>query len=97
MVDFIWSDIAKKEYWDNIDYLLDNWSEKEAANFIDLVGNTLDIIKHKPKTFSKVGYRKVRKVVILPQITLFYSILDSNTVEIIRFWNNSRNPESLSL
>jgi len=37
MVKAIWSEIAKKTYWNNIDYLLDNWTEKEASKFIDLV------------------------------------------------------------
>ncbi len=27
----IWSDLAKQEYWNNIDYLLENWSIKEAS------------------------------------------------------------------
>jgi plasmid stabilization system protein ParE len=32
-----WNRLASQDYYDNIDYLLKNWTEKEAQNFIDEV------------------------------------------------------------
>ncbi len=32
-----WNKIARLDYYDNIDYLLRDWSEKEAQEFIDEV------------------------------------------------------------
>lgn len=32
-----WSDLAKEDYWNNNDYLLTEWTAKEAANFIEKV------------------------------------------------------------
>ena len=97
MVKFIWSNIAKQEYWNNIDYLLENWSEKEASRFINLVDENLHIIKQNPKTFAKTDYKNTRSVIITPQIRLFYKILNKNTVELLHFWNNYQNPEKINL
>jgi hypothetical protein len=32
-----WNKLAKLDYFENIDYLILNWSEKEAQNFINKV------------------------------------------------------------
>ena len=32
-----WNKLAVRDYYDNIDYLLREWSEKEAQEFIDEV------------------------------------------------------------
>ena len=97
MANILWSDIAKEDYWSNIDYLLDKWTEKEAAAFIELVDNTLRLIGQNPVMFAKTGYKNIRSVVIMPQITLFYNILDKNTIELVRFWNNRQDPKRLKL
>jgi plasmid stabilization system protein ParE len=92
-----WSDLAKEDYWNNIDYLLDQWTANEAANFIEKVDQYLNIISKKPKTFSATKYKKIHAVPVVPQITLFYRITDNNNIELVRFWNNAKNPESLHL
>jgi len=33
----LWNKLARQDYFENIDYLLQNWSEKEAQKFIDEV------------------------------------------------------------
>ena len=45
-----WSVLAKEDYWDNIDYLLSEWTQEEALNFISKVDEYLNIISKKPKT-----------------------------------------------
>ena len=95
MITFIWTDLAKYDYWNNIDYLLEKWTEKEALVFIKKVDRNLDIIKHNPKTFAKTGYKNTRCVVISSQISLYYKIADKQTVELLRFWNTYQNPKSL--
>ncbi len=97
MVEFEWSPIARKDYWNNIDYLLEEWSDKEALRFIGLVEQTLNIIKRNPKAFIETNYKNIRAVVITPQITLFYKILDESKIELVRFWNNYQNPKNLNI
>ena len=73
-MNILWSNPAKNDYWNNIDFLLEEWSEKEAKNFISEVNRVLKLISKNPKTFFKVGYRELRRVPITPHITLFYEI-----------------------
>lgn len=92
-----WSVLAKEDYWNNIDYLLSEWTQEEALNFITKVDEYLNIIVKKPKTFKSTGYRNVHVVPIVSQISLFYRIVDKNNVELVRFWNNYRDPDKLKL
>lgn len=92
-----WSDIAKADYWKNIDYLLTDWTHKEAIDFIEKVDSILKIIAINPKTFQRSGYKHTHLIPITSQITLYYRILDKNTVELIRFWNNYQDPKKLEI
>lgn len=37
----IWNEFARQDFYQNIDYLLKEWSEKEAQAFIDKVFDVL--------------------------------------------------------
>jgi plasmid stabilization system protein ParE len=97
MPQIIWSVLAKTDYWNNIDYLLQDWTEKEALSFIEKVDAVLQIITLSPKTFQKSGYKNTHFVPITPQITLYYRILNKQTVELVRFWNNYQDPKTRKL
>ncbi len=97
MISFKWSEFAKLDYWNNIDYLLENWTDKEAANFIEQVDNTLRILSFNPKAFPQTNYKNIHSAVVSSQITLYHRIINQNTIELIRFWNNYQNPEKLIL
>lgn len=93
--DIVWSEPAKEEYWQNIDYLLENWTEKQAENFIDAVYRILNLIGNNPKTFALTEYKNIRSALIVKQITLYYRITNNNTIELVHFWNNYQNPDKL--
>lgn len=97
MAKIFWSDLAKEDYWNNIDYLLNEWTAVEASNFINTVDEYLNIISKKPKTFIVTKYKNTHAVPIIPQITLFYRIVDKKNIELIRFWNNAKNPNNFHL
>ena len=40
-MELIWSDFAKADYWENIDYLLEEWTKKDALHFIKKVDDDL--------------------------------------------------------
>lgn len=42
----IWAPQAKKDFWNNIDYLEAEWSEKVALNFIGKVNTTIELLKN---------------------------------------------------
>jgi plasmid stabilization system protein ParE len=96
-VKIIWSEPAKLDYWNNIDYLIQEWSEKVAKNFINKVDMVINIITLRPKIFKLTSYKNIRQVPITPHITLYYQLLNDSNVELVRFWNNLQDPEKLKL
>ncbi|MBI1288258.1 MAG: type II toxin-antitoxin system RelE/ParE family toxin [Flavobacteriales bacterium] len=91
----IWSPEAATDYQSNIEFLLIRWTEREAAHFIAVTNEILNLIENNPHAFRSVGYKQVRAAVILPQITLFYRVEENGAIELIRFWNNYQNPQKL--
>lgn len=91
-----WTLLAKSDYWQNIEYLEENWAESDIVNFIKKVDNSLFLLKSKTILFVKSDYKDVCKMVITKQITLFY-LIDSETIYLLRFWNNYQDPTTLKL
>ena len=89
----IWSPQAKKDYWQNIDYLEAEWAFKDVVNFIGKVENTINLLLKDNLQFTSTNYKNVNKVVITRQITLYYRISSGN-IELIRFWNTYQDLEN---
>lgn len=92
----LWSELAKIDYWKNIEYLIENWSESTAKKFIKEVDFVLDIISIYPEMFQLTNYSQVRSALIFKQISLFYRVNDDR-IELIRFWNNHMDKEKIVL
>ena len=92
----IWSPQAKKDFWNNIDYLESEWSEKTVLNFIEKVNTTIDLLKNDNVLFVKTNYKNVYKVVITKHISLYYRI-ENNRIDSLRFWNNFQDLENVKL
>ena len=90
----IWSKLAQADYWDNIDYLLENWSEKEAQHFINRVEQIISLVDKTPQLFQQSEIPTVHRVPVVPQITLYYRFTE-NSVELLRFWNNYQDEGNL--
>lgn len=95
-MDIVWSEHAKIDYYENIEYLLKDWSEESAINFIEEVESTLELLKINPKPYPKSDYKLIRRAVIRKQITLFYQEKGS-LIYLVRFWNTFKDPRSLNL
>lgn len=91
-----WNPQAKLDYYENIDFLLEKWSEKEAQQFIDEVNHIEFILRRGNVDFQDTDFLGVKRFVIRKQITLFYRIFDDNNIEFLRFWNNSKNNDKLN-
>jgi len=92
-----WNKIARLDYYDNIDYLLRDWSEREAQEFIDAVDETEFILKQGNVEFQNTDMPEIKRCVICKQITLFYRIIDKKNIELLRFWNNYQHAIKLNL
>ena len=91
-----WSPQAKIDFWNNINYLEAEWGEQVTANFIEAVENTIGLILEGNVSFRKTDYLDVLQVVVVKQITLFYSINDKN-IRLLRFWNNYQDYKGIHL
>ncbi len=92
----IWSPQAKKDYWQNIEYLEAEWSFQVVVNFIEKVDETIQLLTKKNLEFISTNYKNANKVVITKHITLYYRI-NSNKLEILRFWNTYQDLENFKI
>lgn len=92
----IWSPQAKRDYWQNIDYLELKWSVQDVLNFIEKVDYTIQLIEKNNTLFTTTNYKSVHKVVITKQITLYYRVTSTN-IELLRFWNTYQDLENFKL
>jgi hypothetical protein len=87
MMTIHWSEPAKIDYWNNIEYLEREWTLKEVYNFMDKVDELIDLLTKNNVVFKPTLYKNTFQVPVLKQITLYYS-LENNKIELLRFWNN---------
>lgn len=91
-----WTLLSKNDYWKNIEYLENYWSEKEVLHFIEKVDFSLNLLSKGNVIFVQSDYRNVFKMVIIKQITLYYSI-ENGTIYLLRFWNNHQDLSNFKL
>lgn len=95
-MNLIWAPQAKKDFWNNIEYLEAEWSERVALSFIEKVNTTIELLKNDNVLFIKTNYKSVYKIVINKHISLYYRIANTN-LELLRFWNTFQNSEKFKL
>lgn len=93
----LWSKTAQDDYWANIDFLLNKWTQSEAVHFINEVEQVLTILKEGKVTFKTTGYKDTYQITVVKQITLYYHLNLNNDIELLRFFNNLQNPDKLNL
>lgn len=91
-----WTLASKNDYWQNIEYLENHWSEKEVLNFINEIDYSLNLLAKGNVIFTNSDYPDVYKMVIIKQITIYYSI-ENETIYLLRFWNNYQDLSNFKL
>ncbi len=92
-----WNYLAKEDFYNTIDFLLEHWSEKEAQDFIDEVYAIFNILEKGNVDFQQTDIPGVRRCVLRKQITLSYKTTDKDTIELLRFWNSYQDDQNLKL
>ena len=93
----LWTDNALKELEKTIEYLEENWTEKELRNLALQLEETLMLVSRNPNLFQVSDIKKeIRRVVILSHTTLYYRIGDTQ-IEIISFFSNRQSPKKRKL
>jgi ParE toxin of type II toxin-antitoxin system, parDE len=96
-IEVSWSDEAVKTFQENINYLQEEWSDKEVIRFIQQTENIIIRLKKFPQSYLP-GYKnkKYRKARLNKYIAIFYSYNKSNSkIVLLSFWNVKQDPGKL--
>lgn len=94
-LEIVWSDEAKEGLDNIIEYLENNWTDREIRRFFSRLEECLEKIKEAPHR-QKDSLRKsgAKEYQHSPQTTIFYTY-DEQVVNILRVWTNVKNHGSL--
>ena len=96
-VKIVWSKKASLKFDQIVTYLLDEWGENVAKEFIQKVFDFFDILSDFPEIGSLENKEKdIRGFTIVKQVTLFYRIKDDKVI-LILFFDNRQNPNKKKL
>ncbi len=96
MVTVTWAELAKIDYWSNIEYLEKEWSLAEVYNFMDKVDEIIEKLTKENLSFKPTLYKNTFQVTVVKQITLYYRF-ENNNIELLRFWNNYQDSKKITL
>lgn len=97
MIRIIWTNVAKNDYWKNIEYLEREWTLQDVYNFLDKTDSLIELLSGQNLIFKSASYKDVFQVPVTKQITLYYKVFDNNDIELLRFWNTYQNPKKLKM
>ena len=93
----VWSVEAEDDFAENIEYLLHEWTEEDAVEFIQKVGKIIETLRTDLVRYQPANYAGLFKCVVCKQIALFYRQIGTEEIELVRFWNNYRDLNKLKL
>ena len=93
----LWTDNALKELENTIEYLEENWTDRELRNLALKLEETLSYISQNPNLFQPSDVKKeIRRVVILAHNSLYYRV-NKDQIEILSFFSNRQSPKKRKL
>ena len=93
----VWSKRASLKFDQIIAYLIEEWSENSAKQFIGKVFDFLEILSEFPEIGSMENKEKsIRGFTIVKQVNLYYRI-KSDKIILILFFDNRQNPKKKRL
>jgi plasmid stabilization system protein ParE len=91
-----WTPESEDTISDIINYLEQEWTEKEIRKFAQKTQKIILQIAKNPKMYKATGNEEIRRAVITKQTSLFYHINEvSNLITLLAFWDNRKNPNDL--
>jgi len=93
------TDKAEESFSSIIDYLSNNWSQREVENFVQKIYKVIDYIRQNPYMYVVSTKRKdVRRALVGKLTSLLYIVRErKQEIELVLFWNNRKNPKKLKL
>lgn len=98
--EIVWTGKAVKSFADNMQYLEENWTEKEMTSFVVAVEKKIAALSKHPdigKPRNK-KYPNIRHIVLHKRVTLIYRVKPRHTrIELLLFWNTYQYPPKLKI
>ena len=92
-MEIVWTRIARITYFEILENLQEYWTEQEIQNFHRLTEENLFQLTS-GKILHPLIFPEIRKVIIHPNISLFYKIdKKGDCLDLITFFNNRMNPK----
>lgn len=92
-----WSPRAVDDISNQLDYIEQEWNRTVVNKFLNRIEDVLETITDNPKLFPLIHKKKaIHRCVINSHLVLYYR-LSGTQIELITFWNTSKNPENLPL
>lgn len=88
----LWTDNALNELSATYEYLEANYSDKTLKELSTEIDKILELIVQNPRLFPLVINQEIRKVVIKKYNTIYYQ-LNFDTIEILSFFSNRKDPD----
>lgn len=87
-----WTDFALEELQEAVNYLEQNFSEKEIQNLARKIESVTELISQNPNIFQKSEIKNVHQVIILKYNSMYYRIV-GNEIQILSFFSNRQGLE----
>lgn len=88
----IWSNEAIKSFDNVLNYLNENWTEKEVDDFILQTDAAIELISKFPLMFRRFNKRNIRAALITKHNLLIYKVYKSH-INILNFWDTRQDPK----
>ena len=89
-----WTDSAKNSFAKIIDYLQEEWTERETEKFVQRVEDFLSMLKKHPEMCRPSVKRKNVRIGILDKHTqiVYHYKPKKKQIELLLFWGMKQNP-----
>jgi len=92
-----WSNRALDDLQNILDYLRENWTQKEIKKFAQKLEKRINLIQQNPRLFPRTSKRvDVRRSVLTPHTVIYYRINPKN-LTIVTLFDTRRHPKQLKL
>ena len=93
--DVQWTDKAKSTFDSIINYVGNEWSEKEVRNFIQRTNDLISAIRHYPEMCKASRRRNTVRVGLITNHTqlLYHYKPKKRQIVILYFWGTQQNPK----
>jgi len=87
-----WTKRATSSFYKTIDYLEEEWSERSAQKFIQIVNRFLHTLQEQPEIGKiEVAEKGIRGFVLSRQNTVFYRVKGQRII-LLKFFDNRQHP-----